>query len=91
MNQAEQNEENTDESMQFAQRCQRERSQYQRDFDAEHGLAGRIGQREQAAAEFGKAYQGLTAESGDYRRLVGMKLNALGIDPDAGAKAGAAS
>ena len=49
------------------------------------------GQREQAAAEFGKAYQGLTAESGDYRRLVGMKLNALGIDPDAGAKAGAAS
>ena len=49
------------------------------------------GQREQAAAEFGKAYQGLTAESGDYRRLVGMKLNALGIAPDAGAKAGAAS
>jgi predicted negative regulator of RcsB-dependent stress response len=49
------------------------------------------GQREQAAAEFGKAYQGLGAESGDYRRLVGVKLNALGIDPDAGARAGAAS
>ena len=29
--------------------------------------------------------------AGDYRRLVGIKLNALGIDPDAGAKAGAAS
>ncbi|HOB67812.1 tetratricopeptide repeat protein [Ottowia sp.] len=50
------------------------------------------GKREQAVAEFGKAYQGLTADSGDYRRLVGMKLNALGIDPDAsGVKTGAAS
>ena len=49
------------------------------------------GKREQAVAEYGKAYQGLTADSGDYRRLVGMKLNALGIDPDAGAKAGATS
>ncbi len=50
------------------------------------------GKRDQAVAEFGKAYQGLTADSGDYRRLVGMKLNALGIDPDAGGvKAGAAS
>lgn len=48
------------------------------------------GKREQAAAEFGKAYQGLTADSGEYRRLVGMKLNALGIDPDAGAKAAGA-
>jgi predicted negative regulator of RcsB-dependent stress response len=41
------------------------------------------GQREQAIAEYGKAYQGMGAESGDYRRLVGAKLNALGIDPDA--------
>ena len=49
------------------------------------------GKRSEAATEFGKAYQGLAAESGDYRRLVGMKLNALGIDPDAGAKAGATS
>ena len=49
------------------------------------------GKREQAAAEFGKAYQGLTADRGEYRRLVGMKLNALGIDPDAGAKTGGAS
>ena len=49
------------------------------------------GKRVEAAAEYGKAYQGLTAASGDYRRLVGMKLNALGIDPDAGAKAGATS
>ena len=57
------------------------------------GLACMIGKgkRSEAATEFGKAYQGLAAESGDYRRLVGMKLNALGIDPDAGAKAGAAS
>ncbi|QTD44428.1 YfgM family protein [Ottowia testudinis] len=49
------------------------------------------GKRSEAATEFGKAYQGLTADSGEYRRLVGMKLNALGIDPDAGAKAGATS
>ncbi|HNE60946.1 MAG TPA: tetratricopeptide repeat protein, partial [Ottowia sp.] len=50
------------------------------------------GKRELAAAEFGKAYQGMSADTaGDYRRLVGIKLNALGIDPDAGAKAGAAS
>ncbi len=50
------------------------------------------GKREQALAEYGKAYQGLTADSGDYRRLVGIKLNALGIDPDTSdLKAGAAS
>ncbi|MFD1710738.1 tetratricopeptide repeat protein [Ottowia sp. GY511] len=49
------------------------------------------GKRVEAAAEYGKAYQGLTADSGDYRRLVGMKLNALGIDPDAGTKSGAVS
>lgn len=49
------------------------------------------GKRSQAATEFGKAYQGLGADSGDYRRLVGIKLNALGIDPEAGAAAGAAS
>jgi predicted negative regulator of RcsB-dependent stress response len=39
--------------------------------------------RAEAAVEFGKAYQGLGTDSGDYRRLVGIKLNALGIDPDA--------
>ncbi len=49
------------------------------------------GKRKEAATEYGKAYQGLTAESGDYRRLVGMKLNALGIDPDATTNARAAS
>ena len=50
------------------------------------------GKRAEAATEYGKAYQALGAEGGDYRRLVGIKLNALGIDPDAGAKpAGAAS
>lgn len=50
------------------------------------------GKRAEAATEFGKAYQGLTADNGDYRRIVGMKLNALGIDPDAGgARTGATS
>ena len=49
------------------------------------------GKRVEAAAEYGKAYQGLTTASGDYRKLVGMKLNALGIDPDAGTKSGAKS
>jgi len=41
------------------------------------------GKRAEAAVEFGKAYQGLGAEAGDYRRLVGIKLNGLGIDPEA--------
>ncbi|MDR0275809.1 MAG: tetratricopeptide repeat protein [Burkholderiaceae bacterium] len=41
------------------------------------------GKREQAVTEYGKAYQGMEPDSGDYRRLVGIKLNALGIDPDA--------
>ena len=49
------------------------------------------GKRSEAATEFGKAYQGLGSDSGDYRRLVGIKLNALGNDPEAGAKAGATS
>ncbi|MDO5288111.1 MAG: tetratricopeptide repeat protein [Pseudomonadota bacterium] len=42
------------------------------------------GKREEAATEYGKAYQGMGADSGEYRRLVGIKLNALGIDPEAG-------
>ena len=51
------------------------------------------GKRKEAAVEFGKAYQGLDAEAGEYRRLIGYKLNALGIDPDAAGTrpAGAAS
>jgi predicted negative regulator of RcsB-dependent stress response len=51
------------------------------------------GKRAEAALEFGKAYQGLSADTGgDYRRLLGIKLNALGIDPDAaGSRTGAAS
>ncbi len=49
------------------------------------------GKRSEAATEFGKAYQGLGTDSADYRRLVGIKLNALGIDPEAGAKSGATS
>lgn len=47
------------------------------------------GKRSEAAAEFGKAYQGLGADRADYRRLVGIKLNSLGVDPEA--RAGAAS
>src|SRR5690606_5579601 len=51
-----------------------------------------LGKRSEAAAEFGKAYQGIDRQSADYRRLVGIKLKALGIDPDANARAaGAAS
>lgn len=49
------------------------------------------GKRSEAATEFGKAYQALGADSADYRRLVGIKLNALGIDPEVGAKSGATS
>lgn len=49
------------------------------------------GKRTEAAVEFGKAYQGLGADAGDYRRLVGMKLNALGIDPEAGGTRGGAA
>ena len=49
------------------------------------------GKRSEAAAEYGKAYQGLGSDRADYRRLVAIKLNALGIDPEAGAKAGAVS
>ncbi|MCA0326210.1 MAG: tetratricopeptide repeat protein [Proteobacteria bacterium] len=41
------------------------------------------GKRAEAAAEFGKAYKGLAADAGEYRRVIGYKLNALGVDPDA--------
>lgn len=49
------------------------------------------GKRSEAAAEFGKAWQGLGREGAAYRELVGIKLNALGIDPQAGTRSGAAS
>lgn len=49
------------------------------------------GKRAEAAAEFGKAYQALSKTGGDYRSLVGIKLNSLGIDPDAGASGAKAS
>lgn len=48
------------------------------------------GKRSEAAAEFGKAYQGLEKTGGEYRRLVGIKLNSLGIDPDTSKVKGAA-
>jgi len=42
------------------------------------------GKRELAVTEYGKAYQALGTDSGEYRRLVvGPKLTALGIDPEA--------
>ena len=43
------------------------------------------GKKDLAIAEYGKAYQGLSQERAEYRRLVGIKLTALGIDPEAGA------
>lgn len=49
------------------------------------------GKRNEAAAEFGKAWQALGREGAAYRELVGVKLNALGIDPQAGTRSGAAS
>jgi len=41
------------------------------------------GKEAEAVVEYGKAYRGLDAQA-DYRRLVEVKLNALGIDPKAG-------
>ncbi|MDO5623435.1 MAG: tetratricopeptide repeat protein [Pseudomonadota bacterium] len=41
------------------------------------------GKRSEAATEYGKAYQGLGGDNAEYRRMVGIKLNALGINPDA--------
>jgi predicted negative regulator of RcsB-dependent stress response len=44
--------------------------------------------KNEAIVEYGKAYQGLGADSGAYRRVVAAKLAALGIDPGAGAARG---
>ncbi|MDR2991779.1 MAG: tetratricopeptide repeat protein [Burkholderiaceae bacterium] len=46
------------------------------------------GKKNDAIAEYGKAYQGLNADGDGYRHVVGAKLAALGIDPDAGAMGG---
>jgi predicted negative regulator of RcsB-dependent stress response len=48
------------------------------------------GKTSEALVQYGKAYQALSADSGGYRRVVGAKLAALGIDPDAGAAGGGA-
>jgi len=48
-----------------------------------HNLQGR---KDQAKAEYTKAYQGLD-ERAEYRRLVEVKLNAMGVDPKAAAGA----
>ncbi|TAN12804.1 MAG: tetratricopeptide repeat protein [Burkholderiaceae bacterium] len=49
------------------------------------------GKRKEAAAEYSRAYQTMDPAAGEYRRLIGIKLNALGINPDAGAKVGGAA
>lgn len=50
------------------------------------------GQREQAAAEYRKAYQGLgRGDLSGYESLIGFKLNALGVDPAALAAPAAAA
>lgn len=41
------------------------------------------GRKADAVAQYGKAYKGLAAGS-QYRRVVEVKLNALGVDPQAG-------
>ena len=46
------------------------------------------GNRAQAIAEYGKAYKSLEARA-DYRRLVEIKLNSLGVDPAGDVKASA--
>ena len=43
------------------------------------------GKRAEAKAEYRKAYKAFE-ETSEYRRLVGVKLNALGVDPDAEVK-----
>ena len=48
------------------------------------------GKKAEAVAEYGKAYKALDERS-EYRRLVEVKLNALGVDPAAAAGAVATS
>ena len=49
------------------------------------------GKRDDAVREYGRAYQGLTASGDGYRRMVGIKLNALGVDPQGAGVVGGAS
>ncbi|MBO7410640.1 MAG: tetratricopeptide repeat protein [Ottowia sp.] len=49
------------------------------------------GKRDDAVREYGRAYQGLTASGDGYSRMVGIKLNALGVDPQGAGAAGGAS
>ena len=49
------------------------------------------GKRDDAVREYGRAYQGLTASGDGYRRMVGIKLNALGVDPQGAGAVGGAS
>lgn len=41
------------------------------------------GKRAEAVAEYRQAYLGLAQQGADYREVVGIKLNALGVDPAA--------
>lgn len=41
------------------------------------------GKRSEAVAEYRQAYDGLAQQDTDYQQVVGIKLNALGVDPDA--------
>ena len=49
------------------------------------------GKRDDAVREYGRAYQGLTASGDGYSRMVGIKLNALGVDPQGAGAVGGAS
>ncbi|MDR3453845.1 MAG: tetratricopeptide repeat protein [Rhodoferax sp.] len=48
------------------------------------------GKKAEAVAQYGRAYKGFEAQS-QYRRLVEVKLNALGVDPRAASGAAAAA
>lgn len=41
------------------------------------------GKRSDAVSEYRQAYAALAGQDADYQQLVGIKLNALGVDPDA--------
>jgi len=53
-------------------------------FDRRGDILLAQGKKNEAKSEYEKAYKGLD-ERAEYRRLVEVKLNALGVDPDAAA------
>ncbi|MFC5523587.1 YfgM family protein [Polaromonas jejuensis] len=73
----------------YAEALQQLSSAFPKDFvalaaDRRGDIMMAQGKKEEAKAEYEKAYKGLD-ERAEYRRLVEVKLNALGIDPAAGA------